>query len=97
MHPLYRTGVRYSPEKTFYIFNQQIYFIIFFLTLAEQSQFIPLQNAVYFIMLPFLVRKIFTFYINDVMLFKCRVPGPKGQHNVHCCYITALQNGSMAE
>jgi hypothetical protein len=26
----------------------------------------------------FLVRKIFTFYINDVLLFKCPVPGPKG-------------------
>ena len=26
----------------------------------------------------FLVRKIFTFYINDVPLFKCPVPGPKG-------------------
>ena len=46
--------------------------------LAKQSQFIPLQNAVYFITLPFLVHKIFTFYINDVLLFKCAVPGPKG-------------------
>jgi len=26
----------------------------------------------------FLVHKIFTFYINDVLLFKCPVPGPKG-------------------
>ena len=32
----------------------------------------------YFITLPFLVRKIFTFYINDVLLFKCPFPGPKG-------------------
>ena len=54
-----------------------LYFIIF-LRLAKQSQFIPLQNVVYFITLPFLVRKIFTFYINDVLLFKCSVPGPKG-------------------
>ena len=45
--------------------------------LAKQSQFIPLQNVVYFITLPFLVRKLFTFYINDVLLFfKCPVPGP---------------------
>ena len=55
-----------------------LYFIIFFLRLAKQSQFIPLQNVVYFITLAFLVRKIFTFYINDVLLFKCPIPGPKG-------------------
>ena len=46
--------------------------------LAKQSQFIPLQDVVYFITLPVLVRKIFTFYVNDVLLFKCSVPGPKG-------------------
>ena len=46
--------------------------------LAKQSQFIPLQNVVYFITLPFLVLNIFTFYINDVLLFKCTIPGPKG-------------------
>ena len=54
-----------------------LYFIIFFLRLAKQSQYIPLQNVVYFITLPVLVRKIFTFYINDVLLFKCPFPGPK--------------------
>jgi len=47
------------------------------LILAKQSQFIPLQNVVYFIMLPFFVRKIFTFYIKDVLLIKCPFPGPK--------------------
>ena len=46
--------------------------------LDEQSQFIPLQNVMYLITLPFLVRKIFTFYINDELLFKCPIPGPKG-------------------
>ena len=55
-----------------------LYFIIFLLRLAKQSQFIPLQNVVYFITLPFLVRKIFTFCINYELLFKCPVPGPKG-------------------
>ena len=49
-----------------------------FLRLAKQSQFISLQNVVYFITLPFLVCKIFTFYINDVLLFKSSVPRPKG-------------------
>ena len=46
--------------------------------LAKQSLFIALLNVVYFITLPFLVHKIFTFYINDVLLFKCPSPGPKG-------------------
>ena len=46
--------------------------------LAKKFQFIPLQNVVYFITVPFLVLKILTFYINDVLLFKCPYPGPKG-------------------
>ena len=62
-----------------------LYFIIFFWDLLNDlnlnfsgSQFIPLQNVVYFITLPVLVRKKLTFYINDVLLSKCPVPGPKG-------------------
>jgi len=55
-----------------------IYISLYFLRLAKKSQFIPLQNVVYFITLPILVRKIFTFYVNDVLLFKCPFPGPKG-------------------
>jgi len=55
------------------------YFIsLYFLRLAKQSQFIPLQNLVYFITLPVLVPKILTFYINDVPSFKCPIAGPKG-------------------
>ena len=54
-----------------------LHFIIFF-KLAKQSQFIPLRNVVYLITLPFLVRKIFTYYINYVLRFKCQFPGPKG-------------------
>ena len=56
-----------------------LYFIIYiFLRLAKHSQFIPLQKVVYFITLPFLVRKILTFYTNDLLLFKCPFQGPKG-------------------
>jgi len=55
-----------------------LYFIIFFLRLAKQSQFIPLQNVVYFITIHFLVRKIFTFYINDVLLLEYSNSRAKG-------------------
>ena len=68
---------RYSPQYSFYIFSQQIYLIIF-LDFLSPSSFIPAQNAVYFLMLPFLVHKIFTFYINGVLNCKCPAPGPKG-------------------
>ena len=66
----------YSPEYTFYILSQQIYLIIF-LDFLSPSSLIPPQNVVYFLMLPFLVHKIFTFYINVVLNYKCAAPGPK--------------------
>ena len=68
---------RYSTECTFCIFIQQIYLMIF-LDFLSPSLFIPLQNVVYFLMLPFLVYKIFTFYLNGVLNCKCPAPGPKG-------------------
>jgi len=49
-----------------------------FLRFAKESQFIPLQDVMYFITVPVLVRNIFTFYVNYVLLFQCPFPGPKG-------------------
>ena len=72
------TGIIRKPLLLHLVGRLLFMFHYSFLRLAKQSQFIPLQNVVYFITLIFLVSKIFTCYINDVLVFKCPIPGPMG-------------------
>ena len=59
-----------------FLFIQQIY-VLNILNMLHTLRFFPLQNAVYFIMLPLLVPVLFTFFIKVVLKLK-KKSGAKG-------------------
>ena len=71
-----RTAPLTSKRSILYIYSTNI--VTEYFKHGIYCPFFPLQNAVCFIILTYLVPVLFTFYIRGVLKFKNIIPAPKG-------------------